>query len=557
MDASERSPYGVWALRVDAGELEKCVRSAASSQRNGRPRLEPEGLEVGPKGVAQVGPRERKLDGRLEEAELVARVEALALERDRVHRTAGAQPPEGVGELDLAARVRRRVDEDAEDVRRQHVASDDREVGRRLVRPRLLDEVEDLVHVGGDLARGDHAVLRQALPRDALDGEHRPGVALEHGEELVHARLPRRDDVVAQEHGERLVAHERARTEDGVAQPERLFLPHVGHRRQLRDRPDLGELLDFAPVVQVVLELEGGVKVVLDRALAPTGHDDDLREARRDRLLDDVLDHGLVDEREHLLRLRLRRREESRSEPGGGEPALFTPTGPTYPGRARGQTRRGPPGKGGGRRRHPRRGGRRRDAPRWIVDAEGGAQPLAEGVTRGHRPVRPRPTLSSTATSARMHPAWTRTSATSWGAASLSRIAERPSVEAMKKMSNTLCVFVRPSAAKRWCMWSFPVYASHSWSECTLPVTTRTMPTNAMSNSGTPRISIGVNSDTTGSRAAHTPIAARPARVKPMKLAPLSPRKIVAPPGRKLYGRNPRHAPTSAADRNMRYRWPV
>src|SRR5437667_12344624 len=150
MDASERSPYGVWALRVDAGELGKCVRSAASSQRTGRPRLEPEGLEVGPKGVAQVGPRERKLDGRLEEAELVARVEALALERDRVHRAAGAQSPERVGELDFAPRVRLRVGEDTKEVRRQHVASDDREVGRRLARPRLLDEVEDLVHGGGD-----------------------------------------------------------------------------------------------------------------------------------------------------------------------------------------------------------------------------------------------------------------------------------------------------------------------------------------------------------------------------------------------------------------------
>src|SRR5438093_5687137 len=129
MDASERSPYGVWALRVDAGELEKCVRSAASSQRNGRPRLEPEGLEVGTKGVGQVGPGERKLDGRLEEAELVARVEALALERDRVHRAAGAQRPQRVGELDLAPRVGCRLGEDAEDLRRQHVAPDDREVG--------------------------------------------------------------------------------------------------------------------------------------------------------------------------------------------------------------------------------------------------------------------------------------------------------------------------------------------------------------------------------------------------------------------------------------------
>src|SRR3989441_8664905 len=79
---------------IGAAELKKCVRSAASSQRNGRRRLELEGFEVGAKGVGQVGPGERELDGRLEEAELVARVEALAVERDRVHRAAGAQRSE-------------------------------------------------------------------------------------------------------------------------------------------------------------------------------------------------------------------------------------------------------------------------------------------------------------------------------------------------------------------------------------------------------------------------------------------------------------------------------
>src|SRR5438034_998586 len=87
--------FGAFAMAsvlfgIGAEELKKCVRSAASSQRNGRRRLEPEGFEVGAKGVGQVGPGERELDGRLEEAELVARVEALAVERDRVHRAAGA-----------------------------------------------------------------------------------------------------------------------------------------------------------------------------------------------------------------------------------------------------------------------------------------------------------------------------------------------------------------------------------------------------------------------------------------------------------------------------------
>src|SRR3989449_4309483 len=94
MDASERSPWRYVLFGIGAEELKKCVRSAASSQRNGRRRLELEGFEVGAKGVGKVGPGERELDGRLEEAELVARVEALAVERDRVHRAAGAQSPE-------------------------------------------------------------------------------------------------------------------------------------------------------------------------------------------------------------------------------------------------------------------------------------------------------------------------------------------------------------------------------------------------------------------------------------------------------------------------------
>src|SRR5881628_1484280 len=68
--------FGAFAMAyvlfgIGAEELKKCVRSAASSQRNGRRRLEPEGFEVGAKGVGQVGPGERELDGRLEEAELV------------------------------------------------------------------------------------------------------------------------------------------------------------------------------------------------------------------------------------------------------------------------------------------------------------------------------------------------------------------------------------------------------------------------------------------------------------------------------------------------------
>src|SRR5256885_8583277 len=50
-----------------------------------------------------------------------------------------------------------------------------------------------------------------------------------------------------------------------------------------------------------------------------SGHDDDLGQTRGDRLLDDVLDHRLVDEGKHFLRLRLRGRKEPRPEACGGK----------------------------------------------------------------------------------------------------------------------------------------------------------------------------------------------------------------------------------------------
>src|SRR2546427_10333076 len=109
--------------------------------------------------------------GGLEEAELVAGVVALADELHRVHRPALAQRAQAVRELDLATLVGRRLAEDREQVRREHVTADDGEVGGRLLGPRLLDEVVDLPHVAPDVAAGDDAVLVDALARHALDGD--------------------------------------------------------------------------------------------------------------------------------------------------------------------------------------------------------------------------------------------------------------------------------------------------------------------------------------------------------------------------------------------------
>src|SRR5215470_5620468 len=85
------------ALQVNAGTV---------------PRLNIQTLEIGAKLVGEVGTGQRELDRRLEEPELVAGVEAPALELHRVHRAALAEPAQPVGQLDLPATIRRRFGED-------------------------------------------------------------------------------------------------------------------------------------------------------------------------------------------------------------------------------------------------------------------------------------------------------------------------------------------------------------------------------------------------------------------------------------------------------------
>ena len=147
-------------------------------------------------------------------------------------------------------------------------------------------------------------------------------MALEDVEELPHARHAGHDDVVAQEDAEGLIPHERPGAEDGVTEAERLLLSHVGDGGHLRYGLDLGQLVDLAAILEVVLELEGRVEVVLDGALVAPGDEDDLVEAGGDRLLHHVLDGGLVHEGQHLLGLGLGGGQKARTEPGRGEDCL-------------------------------------------------------------------------------------------------------------------------------------------------------------------------------------------------------------------------------------------
>src|SRR6266567_7076661 len=110
-----------------------------------------------------------------------------------------------------------------------------------------------------------------------------------------------------------------------VAETTRRLLLDVSDVDLFAQPVDFSEdLQQVTPVAlsQVVLEVDRAVEVVDDGALAAAGHHDHLLDPARDRLLDAVLDRRLVDEGQHLLRLRLGHGQEARAETGRREDRL-------------------------------------------------------------------------------------------------------------------------------------------------------------------------------------------------------------------------------------------
>ncbi len=107
-----------------------------------------------------------------------------------------------------------------------------------------------------------------------------------------------------------------------MAKAERLALPHIREVDHVRDLADLGELFALATRFQERLELDRHVEMIFDGVLAPARDEDDIGDTGGDCLFDAVLNDWLVDEREHLLRLRLGRRKETGTQAGNGKDGL-------------------------------------------------------------------------------------------------------------------------------------------------------------------------------------------------------------------------------------------
>ena len=92
-----------------------------------------------------------------------------------------------------------------------------------------------------------------------------------------------------------------------MTESKRLALADVGDAQHVGDVADLRQLLALPAGFEKRLELDRDIKMIFDRVLATTGHQNDVGDAGCDRFFDAVLNDRLVDQRQHLFRLCFRR----------------------------------------------------------------------------------------------------------------------------------------------------------------------------------------------------------------------------------------------------------
>ena len=161
-----------------------------------------------------------------------------------------------------------------EDIRCQHVTSDDCQIRRRFVNGRFLNHVPNFVHPCFNLFSIDHAKARDRFAFDFKNCDDRSVILLINVQQLLERGRLRIDDVVAEHHGEWFVADQIARLQHSMAQPQRFLLSHITYTGHIRDRAHRRELFSFPPLLKKLFQFEGNVKVILNRGLAASGNDD-------------------------------------------------------------------------------------------------------------------------------------------------------------------------------------------------------------------------------------------------------------------------------------------
>ena len=126
------------------------------------------------------------------------------------------------------------------------------------------------------------------------------------------------DDFVAENDRKGFVTDQPLGAEDRMAESEGLRLTDVAEICERGDMPHLAQELRLAAALEIFFQLDGPVEMVLDRAFAPPGDDDNVFDSGGDRFFHGILNQWLVDERQHLFGRGFRRGKEASAKACGG-----------------------------------------------------------------------------------------------------------------------------------------------------------------------------------------------------------------------------------------------
>ena len=107
---------------------------------------------------------------------------------------------------------------------------------------------------------------------------------------------------IGQQQGKRLVADNLARAPDSVAETKGgLLAGKTGLACPRQVDFQQFQFFDLVAVTQGAVQLVLDIEMILDRALVAACHEDEMLDSGGARLIDDMLDHRTIDDRQHLF----------------------------------------------------------------------------------------------------------------------------------------------------------------------------------------------------------------------------------------------------------------
>ena len=262
---------------------------------------------------------EGKLNDGLEIFKFVARIVVLpVLDLARVHRTGFEKLADRIRQPNFAVFAGSEMLEHRKNVRGEDIATVGREVTRRFVKRGLFDHPFNLPYILLDVFGVHDPVARHVFLRYPDGGNDRITVLFKNFNALEGSRGLGVDKLIAPNCDKGLVADYGFGAKNRRAVAVRALLPYIDEVGETRRAFHFFKQFLFLLELKHLDKLKGVIEVILNRAFVPAGDDDDIGDPALHELLNDVLDDGFIDYRQHFLGHRLGLREKPGTEPSGG-----------------------------------------------------------------------------------------------------------------------------------------------------------------------------------------------------------------------------------------------